>query len=255
MDALIKTGRTLFAAAMAFFGVQCVFVAIGAGAQWPLAGPPWTQSHAIIAGLTGLCLLATAICIAIPWHGSTAATLLAAGILARALFLYLPTLLRNLHNPGPWTITFELLAMGGAALVIAGTFSTEPPANPHTLVAVGRYLFAASLIVFGVQHLMYAKFVGTLIPAWIPWHLFWAYATGIAFFAASASLFTQRLIQPIATLLATMFLLWVVVLHAPRVAASPHSGDEWTSAAVALAMGAASLIIAGLASSRSARSA
>jgi hypothetical protein len=42
-----------------------------------------------------------------------------------------------------------------------------------------------------------------------------------------------------------MFLLWVLVLHAPRVAASPRNGDEVTSLLVALAMGGASFILAG----------
>jgi hypothetical protein len=41
-----------------------------------------------------------------------------------------------------------------------------------------------------------------------------------------------------------MFLLWVVVLHAPRVAASPHNGDEWSSLFVALALGGGALILA-----------
>jgi hypothetical protein len=41
-----------------------------------------------------------------------------------------------------------------------------------------------------------------------------------------------------------MFFLWVVVLHAPRVCASLHNGDEWSSLFVALAMAGASFLIA-----------
>lgn len=248
-NTLLPAGRILFALAMALFGVLSYFFAVHAGAEWPQAGPPWTQTNTVFAALTALGFIATAICIAIPRYGRAAAIVLAAGILLRALILFLPKLLTHLHDPGPWTSTFELLGMGGAALVLASTFSENSRQLSRNLRPIGQALFALSLIVFGVQHLMYAKFVATLIPAWIPGRLFWAYATGIAFFVAAASLLIRRFVEPIASLLAAMFLLWVVILHAPRVAASPHNGDEWTSLGVALAMGAAALVIGGIAGS------
>ena len=42
------------------------------------------------------------------------------------------------------------------------------------------------MIVFGAQHFMYAAFIATLIPAWIPFHLFWVYFTGAGFIVALA---------------------------------------------------------------------
>jgi len=44
------------------------------------------------------------------------------------------------------------------------------------------------------------------------------------------------------TLLGVMFLLWVVLLHAPRVLAQIHNQDELTSLLVALAFGGSSFI-------------
>lgn len=41
-----------------------------------------------------------------------------------------------------------------------------------------------------------------------------------------------------------MFFPWVAILHAPRVAAALHNGDEWSSAFVALAVCGSSWIIA-----------
>jgi hypothetical protein len=46
-------------------------------------------------------------------------------------------------------------------------------------------------------------------------------------------------------LLGLMFLLWVVIVHAPRVAAAPHNANEWTSAFVALAMAGSAWSVAG----------
>jgi hypothetical protein len=245
MESLLKSGRILFAIAIAiaFFGVQVLLFATGA--HLPLPGPPWTQYHAPLAALAGIGLLAAALCIALPWRGRLAAYLLAAGIILRALILYLPPLLAHLRDPGPWTSLSELLALGGAALILAATLPPPPNLNAAPPATIGRVFFAASLIVFGVQHWMYGPFVATLIPSWIPFRLFWSYAVGLAFFVAAVSIFVRRLVQPVATLLAAMFLLWVVILHVPRVAAAPHSGDEWTSLGIALAFGASSLLIAG----------
>jgi hypothetical protein len=49
-----------------------------------------------------------------------------------------------------------------------------------------------------------------------------------------------------AMLLGTMFLLWVLVLHIPRVAGSPRNGDEVTSLFVALAMSGIAFALANM---------
>jgi uncharacterized membrane protein len=150
------------------------------------------------------------------------------------LLVFAPRIVANPHDPGPWTSGFEILAMCGAALVVAGA-----------LVGLGRILFASLLVVVGVQHFYYAKFVATLVPAWIPAHLFWAYFVGAAFFAAAIAIAFRLQMRLAATLLGLMFFLWVIGLHAPRVLAARHNGNEWTSALVALAMCGGSWVIAG----------
>jgi hypothetical protein len=120
-----------------------------------------------------------------------------------------------------------------------------PGRGAHTSIKLGRVLFAVSLVVFGVQHFLYARFIATLVPSWILGHLFWAYFVGIAFVAAALSLATQIKIGLAATWLGIMFLLWVLVLHLPRVAAALHNGNEWTSLFVALAMSGGAFMLAG----------
>jgi len=44
------------------------------------------------------------------------------------------------------------------------------------------------------------------------------------------------------TLLGIMYFFWVLIVHAPRVAAALQNGNEWTSGFVALAMSGAALI-------------
>ena len=146
---------------------------------------------------------------------------------------YVPRLAANIHDPGPWTSGSELLALCGAALVLAG------------VTKLGRILFAAPLVVFGVQHFLYARFIATLVPAWIPGRLFWAYFVGVAFVCAAISIASSKAARLSAILLGLMFFLWVLILHLPRVAAAPHNGNEWTSLFVALAMSGGALLIAG----------
>jgi uncharacterized membrane protein len=103
---------------------------------------------------------------------------------------------------------------------------------PKTL---GQVFVAISLVIFGVQHFIYGGFVATLVPAFMPGRLFWAYFVGVAFFAAAIGILTRMLARPAATMLGVMFFLFVVLLHIPRIVGSWHDGNEWTSGFVALA--------------------
>jgi hypothetical protein len=158
-------------------------------------------------------------------------------------------LLSRIHDPGPWTVIFEILAIAGGAWVLAASFSADAPGSPSwdgvvwRLADVGRFLIAISLVVFAVQHFIYARFVATLIPGWIPARLFWTYFTGIAFVAASVSIATKKMLGLAAMLLGTMFFLWVVLLHIPRVAGAIRNGNEVTSLFVAVAMSGLSFVL------------
>lgn len=240
MDGWNRVGRILFGVAILLFGLLYLFHARGAA---PAPGPPWTAETGVLAWLIGAGFVVAGVCILSMW-AREAAVLVAAAFLLRALF-HVPRLFAHLHDPGRWTIMFEVLALGAIALVLAGELEALHSRSWESLEIAGRFFFAISLVVFGVQHFMYAKFIATLIPAWIPGHLFWAYFVGVAFIAAALSIATKVKGSLAASLLAWMFLLWFVVLHAPRVAAAPHNGNEWTSAMVALAMGGGSLLLAG----------
>ena len=231
MENLSRLGRILFAVAIAGFGTQLLLHASGAG---PKPGPPWSPGRPLWAYAMALLLIVAAACFVTGKQLRCSGIAVAILTFLRALLLYGPKLVANIHNPGPWTSGFELLAMCGAALILAGT-----------MTGLGRVLFASLLAVVGVQHVLYAKFIATLVPAWIPAHLFWAYFVGLAFLAAAISIVTRRYMKLGAGLLGLMFFLWVVALHGPRMAAAVHNGDEWTSALVALSMCGGSWLIAG----------
>jgi hypothetical protein len=245
-DIVIRVGRLLFAIAMAFFGMQCIIFARGGTGLVP--GPPWTQGHVGLAWIAGIGFILAAVCLASRWQGRVAANVLGLCMLAQVLFFYLPRLATHIHDPRPWTSGFEVLALSGASFVLARTLPDEVDKGDSgqlLLTGAGRYMFAIALVVFGAQHLLYAPFVATLMTPRIPGHLFWAYFVGVAFFVAAMCIGVGKKVRLAGIMLGAMFLLFVVLLHVPRMIAAPHNGNEWTSGFIALACGGASFVLAG----------
>jgi len=162
---------------------------------------------------------------------------------------------RNFARPlsvGARTTLFESLAMGASALTLAGSLPAgaagflERGRAVQRLIGLGPLLFAISSVVFGIDHFLVLDLIAGLVPSWIPGHMFWAYFTGAALIAAGVSIATGRMAYWGAAALGIMFLLWFVLLHAPRIMSYPrsHDPDEWSSAFIALGMCGASWICA-----------
>jgi len=248
MDTLLKSGRCFFAASLIAFGVQYLIYGRFAGGLPPV--PPWTPGGRVGAYLVGAALIAAGISITANWKARLSATLVGIFFLLCVVFLQTIHFSDIVYSGVGRTRAFEPLAIGGAALVLAGIMGRGAlasgivsPGHEKTIL-LGRWLFAVSMIIFGIQHFMYLAFIATLIPAWIPGHLFWVYLTGTGFIAAGVSILIGKYARLGSTLLGIMFLLWVLVLHGPRVAAAPHNGDEWSSLWVALCMSGGAFVIA-----------
>jgi hypothetical protein len=245
MGLLLRAGRVFFAIAMVFFGIQ--FVVFAASLTGPVPGPPWTRGSVFVAWLVAGGFILVGLSIASGKFGRCVSIFVGTAMILFGLIHYGPALAAKPHDPGPWTVLFELLAMGGGAWIIAAGFAPRPAGGFVSMLAAGgRYLIAISLVVFAVQHFIYARFVADLVTRWIPGHLFWAYFCGVAFVAAALSFVAGKMVRTAATLLGTMFFLWVFVLHIPRVAANVRNGDEVTSLFVCLAMSGVSFALAGV---------
>jgi len=84
-------------------------------------GPPWFPGRPLWAYLTGTALVVTGVAIFLEQKTQLAATLLGTILFLFFLFVHIPRILVNLHDPGPWTSGFEILALCGSALVLAAT--------------------------------------------------------------------------------------------------------------------------------------
>jgi uncharacterized membrane protein len=239
MKVLITTGCILLGIALTGFGVIQLATQNFLISLLPFNNLPlkffWVNITAIIFILCGILFILR------KWvtqaSGITA-------LLFTLFFLYphLPRLISNSKDPRVWTVAFETLAIASCAWLISAIHIKNSGKMQKWISpvqasgTVSRYVFAACLIVFGVQHFMYDEFIITLMPAWMPLKILWSYMIKFGFLLAALSLILNKKVSLSMMLLGIMFFIWVAVLHAPRSFLKMNDANEWTSLCIALAM-------------------
>jgi uncharacterized membrane protein YphA (DoxX/SURF4 family) len=92
------------------------------------------------------------------------------------------------------------------------------------VVLFGPIFYAAPLAAFGTEHFTLTETIASLVPAWIPWHEFWAYFVGACFIAAALSMVTGIQARLAASLVALNFFLFVLLMDVPAWIQNP--GDR-----------------------------
>ncbi len=247
MTRILHPARIVFGICLLFFGIE--YLVHGRFLPGLPPAPPWTPGGPALASIVGIVLLVAAASIAVGIRAAWGAISVAILFLLCA-FVYGLHLHAILQDGNVRTGAFEALGISGAAFVLASRLFPLPArTSPGTDLVrntdlVGRILFAVSMLVFGEQHFQYVAFVATLIPRWLPLHIFLTYFTGACFVAAGLAIGINILRPLAAGMLGAMFLSWYLLLHLPRVFNQPHNNDEWVSATVALIFAAGSFAIA-----------
>jgi hypothetical protein len=154
---------------------------------------------------------------------------------------------------GEWENSAKELTFAGGAFVIAGCFQQKNENQLilflDKLVPFGAVFFAIPIISFGILHFMVAKEAATMVPSWIPGHMFWIYFCGTALIGSGIAIVFKIKVGLIAALLGLMIFIWFVFLHIPRVIAAPAAdvSGEITSAFLALAYSGIAFVISGAA--------
>ncbi len=86
------------------------------------------------------------------------------------------------------------------------------------------------MAVFGSEHFTATAGIASLVPRWIPAHVFWVYLVGLAFLCAALSIAILVQARLAATLVGMTMLIFVLVMDMPAVAANPHNRFFWALA-------------------------
>jgi uncharacterized membrane protein YphA (DoxX/SURF4 family) len=106
-----------------------------------------------------------------------------------------------------------VFVIGLIAIFLRGEWRTEPKLDK--LILFGPLFYAVPIAAFGTEHFTVTMGIASIVPAWIPWHVFWVYLVGACFIAAAFSLVTGIQVRLSASLLALTFFLFVVLMDAP----------------------------------------
>jgi uncharacterized membrane protein len=254
-------GRVFFATGLLAWGIQH-FASGGFVTRvvpyWP-AGIP---GRALGPYLVGAALVAAGTAILTQLKARAAA--LAFSVLAFLSFgfLHLPVAAGGPLWGGAWTSAGKALVMCGGALCLAvylAETEREPPAgllsSPRArdgFVLWGRVCLGAFMMLCGIQHFMFAGFVATLVPPWIPGALFWTYFAGVALIAGGAGLILPYVNRMAAMLSGAIIFAWVFLVHIPLVVKNPQSTNDVAAVFEALAFSGVAFLLAGLAPRRGA---
>jgi uncharacterized membrane protein YphA (DoxX/SURF4 family) len=135
-----------------------------------------------------------------------------------------------------------VFAIGLGAMFVRGDW--QKARGFDKLILFGPLFYAAPVAAFGTEHFTLTAGVASIIPAWIPWHLFWAYLVGACLIAGALSVVTGIQARLAAGLLGLTFFLFVVLMHGPGWAQDPRNRFALTVALRELSFSGGALALA-----------
>lgn len=253
--------RSFYAAGIAAIAIQQLFCADFRPVMLP-PGSEWLPDRLLCTWVFSILLLAVGVYIIFGIKARSVSIALGSLLLLMVLLFQLPYVLTNAPKVlANWTDPLKELTLSGGAFIVAGSLPEENVSAPTRflaqLIPLGKYFMAVLLVVFGISHFIYKDFVATLVPGWIPGHIFWTYFAGAALIAGGLGIGWGIKRKLAAGLTGLMIFIWLIILHIPRAIADPHSGNgnEWTSVFEALAFSGIAFLICSKSSSAATRKA
>lgn len=82
--------------------------------------------------------------------------------------------------------------------------------------SLGKWMFALPMLLFGILHFGPLEYSLPYIPSWLPFPAFWVYFAGVGLILFAVSFLLGRKDRLAALLLALELLLFVVLIHIPK---------------------------------------
>jgi uncharacterized membrane protein YphA (DoxX/SURF4 family) len=206
--------------------------------------PPTLPAHRLLLYVGPAISLVTGIGLLVRQTAAVATRVLLATLFLWLLLFRLPNFFRAPPFDACWSV-FPLIAFLAGAWVLYVWFATAWDRKYLGFISgnsglhTARVLYGLSLVFFGAAHFIDVKDTLSLIPAWIPAHLFWTYFTGGTFIAAGIAV-VIGLFARLAAVLSTLQIgLFLVLVWLPILAAGSKIAFQWSEAIVNVAILAA----------------
>lgn len=244
---LVGAGHLFFAIVFVWLGAMGLASGAFVAVWQPV--PTWVPAREALAYLCALVSLATGIGLLLKRTAAVAARVIFVSLAVWLLVLRVPPFFYQ--SPVvlvAWTFgsTGVMLAAAWVLYVRLAGAQDRPRVGEvagERGVRIARILYGLSLVPFGLAHFMYVDATTTLIPAWLPWPVAWAYLTGAAFIAAGLAVAVgvrARLAAALSTLQMASFglIVWV-----PRVLGGTVSEFQWGEFVVTCALTAGAWVV------------
>lgn len=168
--------------------------------------------------LTGAAMIAGGVSLIVNVKARLAAALLGLMLLMFFLMIQVPKLIGGDSSSVNWTRVLQDFAIAAIGFMLAGILSKREGGEQDIFKKIGRfssYIFAALLIIFGIQQFFNLDFLTAKVPGYFPLRIFWVYLTGIAMIITGASVFINKKARTAAIALATFLLILNLLRYAP----------------------------------------
>ena len=258
MESLAKIGRWFYAISLVGLAGQQFYY----GSFRPVFVPPFPSQipgQVVLVYLFSFFLIGAAVALVLEKKVRTTMLLLGGLFLVLFLFCHIPFELLvdpGVKQIGSWNNGIKDLSIfSGSAFIVAGSFPVERVPDQkdriflrplEALIPFGNFFYSIMLVIFGIEHFLYAGGVQNLVPGWIPGHLFWTYFAAVALIGAGLAIIFRFKVKLIGTLTGIMIFIWFLILHIPRAAVAPvtDNGNELTSVFESLGCSGIAFVIA-----------